>query len=277
MSIASVRLPERSDSDYDTSSELEPPQLPPKPKIPKKTELAVSKDEKDNPFEVRDDDDVEVTAPDGSISYEALGLPALTFNTDPFLSPIKSVQFAVKRHRIWIKGIKGVKFSLSISGYTVLVAKRKMKYMKKTWFISRSMDFSLDTQDLAGILIKQRRGKSFSLFGPHERQGDHCRPGLAAISFEDEHRTVVLGNNLWLPPEKDDIFEEELTQENSIKMKSVPYQFDVKSIKNGAFCIESSEPCLVVSKQVDRSAVVSAKGPLSIVQAFGLTIALFMQ
>lgn len=276
MSIASVRLPEQSESDYDTSSDIEPPPPPSKPKIPKKTELT-AKDDGDNPFEVGEDDEINVMAADGSISYESLGLPALTFSSDPFLSPILSVQFAVKRHRIWIKGIKGVKFSLSISGYTVLVAKRKMKYMKKTWFISRSMNFSLDTPDLVGILVNQRRGKSFSLFGPHERQGDHCRPGLAAISLGDT-RKAVLGNNIWLSPEKDDIFEEELTPENSIKLKPVEHPFDVVSVKNGAFCIESSnEPCFIAAKQVDKSVVVTAKGPLSLVQAFGLTISLFMQ
>ena len=275
MSIASVKLPDRDTSDYDTSSDLEPPPQPNKPKIPKKTELSKEDEEADNPFDINEDE--EIVTPSKELNYESLGLPPLTFTSDPFLSPINSVQFAVKRHRIWIRGIKGVKFSLSISGYTVLVAKRKMKYLKKTWFISRSMNFSLDTPDLVGILVKQRKGVSFSLFGPQERKTDHCRPVLAAIDIEHDKR-AILGKDLWVLPEEDDVFEKTLTEENSVPLRQAQHTFDVRSVKNAAFALEGSEePCFIAAKQLDKSVVVNAKGPLSLAQAFGLAISLFMQ
>ena len=275
MSIASVKLPDSSTSDSDSSSDLEPPPAPSKPKIPKKTDLSNQNEEADNPFDLNDDE--EIITPSKEINYESLGLPPLTFSSHPFLSPISSVQFSVKRHRIWVRGIKGVKFSLSISGYSVLFAKRKMKYLKKTWFISRSMNFSLDTPDLVGILVKQRKGTSYSLFGPHERQTDHRRPVLAAIDIENSRR-AILGKDLWVLPEEDDVFEQPLTDENSIQLKPLNHSFDVKSVKNGAFSLENSEePCFVAAKQLDKSVVVNAKDPLSLVQALGLSISLFMQ
>ena len=139
------------------------------------------------------------------------------------------------------------------------------------------MDFSLDTPDLVAILVNQRRGSSFSLFGPHERQSDHCRPGLAAINL-DGARKAIIGKDLWVSQEEDDIFEKQLTSENSINLIPVQHSFDVKSVKNAAFSLEdSSEPVFIASKQIDKSVVVNAKAPLTLAQAFGLTISLFMQ
>lgn len=273
MSIGAVRLPTENSSDYDSSSEIEEPPKPEKPKLPLKTEVE-QKDDEDNPFEVGEE--YETPSP-AKLNLESLGLPPLTFNSDPFLSPINSVQFAVKRHRIWVRGIKGVKFILSISGFTVLVAKRKMKFLKPTWYISRALNYSLDTPDLVGILIKQRTKSSFSLFGPNERQADHCRPVLAGIDIGDTKR-VVLGKDLWITPDNEDVFDFTLKDKNAQKLNPVDHTYDVRSVKNAAFAFEGqSEPCFIAAKQVDKSVVVNAKGPLSLCQAFGIAISLFMQ
>ncbi|EAY22515.1 hypothetical protein TVAG_035380 [Trichomonas vaginalis G3] len=273
MSIGAVRLPTRNSSDYSSSSDIEPPPEPDRPKLPQKTEVE-QKDNEDNPFEVGEE--YETPSP-AKLNLESLGLPPLSFNSDPFLSPINSVQFAVKRHRIWVRGLKGVKFILSISGFTVLVAKRKMKFLKPTWYISRALNYSLDTPDLVGILIKQRTKATFSLFGPNERQSDHCRPVLAGIDIGDKRR-VVLGKDLWISPDTDDVFNAGFNEKNSQPLTSSNGTFDVPSVKNAQFSVEgSAEPCFISAKQVDKSVVVNAKGPLSLCQAFSIAISLFMQ
>ena len=276
MSIRTVKLPNQGDSDSDSSSDFAPP--PPKPlkTQPPKREDVITQEPAEDPFEVKENEDAPV--PQQNLNYPSLGLPPLSFDSDPFLSPLNHVQFVLKRHRIWIKGIKGVKFSCSINGYTVLVAKRKMKYLKKTWFISRSFDFSLDTPDLAGILVKQRKGISYTLFSPKERQKDQYREVLAGIQLKDR-RQVIIGTNLWAPPSVDDIFELGLiSPQNSYPLHSVNEQYEINSVKNGSFARDgTNESCLTSSKQANNAALVDVKGPLSLVHAFGIAIALFVQ
>ena len=84
MSIASVKLPDHNSSDSESYSDIEPPQVTPKPKVPVKTEIAVKEDD-DNPFEVCEDDDDEMVEPSKNVNYQHLGLPPLTFQSDPFL------------------------------------------------------------------------------------------------------------------------------------------------------------------------------------------------
>ena len=206
----------------------------------------------------------------------SLGLPPLSFDSDPFLSPIQSIQFTVRRHRIWIRGVKGVKFTCTIGNHTVLVAKRKMKYLKKTWFMSRSMNFSIDTPDLTGIFVMQRKGISFSLFSPKERQEDQCHEALAAINI-DKNRHVVICHDLWLKPQEDDIFHD-LQKNHVTQLIPVQHTSKISSVKNGAFKLaDQNEPCFISEKQEDESVLVTAKAPLSMTQAFGIALSLFLQ
>ena len=283
MSIHCVRLPTgNSDSDTD-DSDFEPPPPPVRHQAPKRSD---TNKHQSNPFEISESNTVEdinaeidkddVPAPSADVDLTALGLPPLTFNSDPFLSPIQSVQFSVRRHRIWIRGVKGVKFTCSIGNQTVLVAKRKMKYLKKTWFISRSMNFSIDTPDLTGMLVMQRKGISFSLFSPRERQEDQCHEALAAISI-DKNRKVVICRDLWLNPQEDDVFHD-LQHEHITQLIPVQYSSKISSVKNGAFKLaDQAEPCFTSEKQADESVLVTAKAPLSMTQAFGIALSLFLQ
>ncbi|KAH0793170.1 hypothetical protein GPJ56_002879 [Histomonas meleagridis] len=208
-----------------------------------------------------------------------LGLPPLALDSDPFLSPIKdAITCNVKRHRIWIKGIKGEKYSISTQGETLLVAKRKMKYMKKTWFISKSMNFSLDTPDLAGILVKQRTGISFTLISPRARQTDSFRQILGGIDLE-KPRKVILAQDLWLPPDEDDIFSVTLEDGKYMYLHSVGQNYQIQSVKNGSFSPtnDASNICFRAEKGADETLTVDAKAPLSLVQVFGISLSLFLQ
>jgi len=273
MSIGSVKLPKLSDSSSESESDFEPPVVN-KPKAPKRVDLLKDNNPDPNMFEINETEGESLPK---DYDYAFLGLPPLSFDSDPFLSPIKNVQFSVRRHRIWIRGIKGVKFSLSIGGVTILVAKRKTKYLKQTWFISRSTDFSISTPNLAGILIKQRTGSSFTLIGPKERQTDQHKQLLAGIQLGDTI-SVSLGNNFWIPPEQEDFFDGPFPSKDITQLKYVPQQYEIQSVKNAAFTIDGEDDfCLKASKTDDKTVVVVAKAPLNLVQAFGITISLFMQ
>lgn len=271
MSIHCVTLPTGDDSDSDSSSDLIPPP-PVRHVAPKRYEAPEpAAEEEKNPFEVTDDDGDPV--PVENVDYVSIGLPPLSFDSDPFLTPINAVEFTVKRHKIWIGGIKGYKFSLSIAGYIILVAKRKMKFLKKTWYMSRSMNFSIDTPDLAGILIRNRTKKMFTLLSPRERQSDRMRPALAGIDVTTHN--VILGNNLWIENEQDDIFTVPYTEDTFIKLV---YSKEGKSAKNATLTIPGEkEPCFKSQKQSDGTVIVRASAPLCISQAFGISMSLFIQ
>lgn len=283
MSIHCVRLPTgNSDSDSD-DSDFEPPPPPVRHQAPKRSdsnkhnsspfEISESNTEADLNAEIDQDD---VPAPSADVDLTSLGLPPLSFDSDPFLSPIQSIQFTIRRHRIWIRGVKGVKFTCTIGNHTVLVAKRKMKYLKKTWFMSRSMNFSVDTPDLTGIFVMQRKGISFSLFSPKERQEDQCHEALAAINI-DKNRHVVICHDLWLKPQEDDIFHD-LQKNHVTQLIPVQHTSKISSVKNGAFKLaDQNEPCFISEKQEDESVLVTAKAPLSMTQAFGIALSLFLQ
>ena len=267
MSINTIKLPKLSDSEDDSSSDIIPiSEIKSKnPKIFKETSsLSTNSTPSEN-----------INKKDNNIDFTSLGLPILSFDSDPFLSPINELEFTVKRHRIWIKGIKGVKFSLILSNNIILVAKRKMKYLKQTWFISKSLDFSLSTPNLTGILIRQRNLKSFTLLGPQERQIDSFKSVLGGFDLDSN---FFLGKNLWISPEKDDIFEENLNEDSFIKLIPINDNYLIPSIKNICFKINNNESFIFKSmKQSDKTLKVIAKGPLSLVQAFGLSISLFMK
>lgn len=283
MSIHCVRLPTgNSDSDSADDSDFEPPPPPVRHQAPKRSDM----NKQSSPFEISESntetdlnaeiDQDDIPAPSADVDLTALGLPPLSFDSDPFLSPIQSIQFVVRRHRIWIRGVKGVKFTCSIGDHTVLVAKRKMKYLKKTWFMSRSMNFSIDTPDLTGIFVMQRKGVSFSLFSPKERQEDQCHEALAAINI-DKNRHVVICHDLWLNPQEDDIFHD-LKKDHITQLIPVQHNSKISSVKNGAFKLaDQTEPCFISEKQEDESVLVTAKAPLSMTQAFGIVLSLFLQ
>lgn len=266
--MRTVKLPDKS-SESSTDEDFEVP--PPKATkfVPPQKEEPVN-----DPFEVKENEDAPV--PEQNLDYPSLGLPPLSFVSDPFLSPIQHIQFAVKRHRIWIKGIKGVKFSCSINGTTVLVAKRKMHLMKKSWFISRSFDFSLDTPDLVGILTKQRSGLSYTLFSSKERQSDSFHQVLAGIILKDP-KSIIIGDNIWIPPNNDDIFEKGLIQSYETQSLSpVMGSYKTQSVKNGTF-VKDGQTCFNSEKQTKNAVLVDATAPLSLAQAFAISIALFIQ
>ncbi|OHT13442.1 hypothetical protein TRFO_43319 [Tritrichomonas foetus] len=279
MSIHCVKLPAAgSDSDYDDSSDFEPPPPPVRHQAPKRADVN-QESHKSNPFELSETTDTneqDIPTPTGDVDLTKLGLPQLSFGSDPFLSPVESIQFVVTRHRIWVRGVKGLKFTCSIGDHTILVAKRKMKYLKKTWFMSRSSNFSIDTPDLTGMLIMQRKGASFSLFSPKERMEDQCHEALAGINL-DKGRNVVLFKDLWLKPQEDDVFSP-LKNENATPLLTIKSKSKTSSVKNGAFKLkDATEPCFTSEKQTDKSVLVTAKAPLSMTQAFGIVLSLYLQ
>ena len=284
MSIHCVKLPSGNTSSEDDDSDFDLPPPPVRHQAPKRADLSQT-DPNSNPFELNEsnanndeNENDNVPAPQPDIDYKSLGLPELGFGSDPFLTPIESIEFVVKRHRIWVRGVKGHKFTCTINGQIVLVAKRKMKYLKKTWFMSRSSNFSIDTPDLTGILILQRKGASFSLFSPKERRDDQCHEALAGINL-DKEKNVVLCKDLWLKPQEDDVFSF-LKKDNSINLveTSVKGKLHVRSVKNAAFKLKNTkDPCIVTEKHSDKSVHVVAKAPLCMTQAFGIVLSLFLQ
>lgn len=286
MSIHCVKLPTaNSDTDSDDDSDFDLPPAPVRHQAPKRSELN-NPNSSSNPFELSESQETDPNGesgqtddlvPKSGIDLTKLGLPPLSFDSDPFLTPLSNpIQFIVRRHRIWIGGVKGVKFACNIGEHTVLVAKRKMKYMKKTWFMSRSMNFSLDTPDLTGMLVMQRKGASFSLFSPKERQEDQCHEALAGIKIE-KNRTAVICKDLWLKPQEDDVFHD-MPTDKVIPLEPVEHSGKISSVKNGAFRFkDQSEPCFISEKQEDESVMVQVSPPLSMTQAFGIVLALFLQ
>lgn len=273
MSIATVRLPDKNIDEYESSSSSIPP--PPRLRVPKRENFQIEQSSVIDPFQIKDDNDDNTLKPTQGLDYSKLGLPPLSFESDPFLSPINNITFAVERKRIWVRGIKGVKFFLSIQGSKVLVAKRKIVKGKRSWFISRSESFSLDTPDIVGVLVQKK--SAFTLFGTRERQTDRYKPIIAGITFSPS-KQAVLGKDLWVPKDKDCLFDMTLTPENSIYLADKIVDHDVESIKNGCFTIHGSDDIVYLAKkQIDKSVVVKANNPFSLAAAFGLTIAHFMQ
>jgi hypothetical protein len=200
-------------------------------------------------------------------------------DTDPLLTPVgdKQISAIVKRHRVWVHGVKGLKFSMSIQGVPVLVAKRRQKMALKTWLMSRSSNFSLDSPDLAGYVVRQRTKSSFSIMSPRERRADGFREALAAIRVASP-KSIVIGKDLWISPDIDDVFQVSLTAENSYRLVEKTHSFGVTSVKNGAFGpADGASVCFTAAKQTDGDVSVTAGAPLCLVQAFGLAIALFVQ
>jgi hypothetical protein len=105
-----------------------------------------------DPFEV-DDGDAETPAPAQSLDYVALGLPPLSFDSDPFLSPVPVLDGVVQRKRIWIQGVRGLKFTFLVQGAAVLVAKRRREVKEEQYLMSKSADYSMDGPDFGGYSI----------------------------------------------------------------------------------------------------------------------------
>jgi hypothetical protein len=273
MSIHSVKLPSRGDLDSSSSDDILPMTPPTRHVAPQRADAT---EPAPDPFEAVEDG--EGPNPAANLDFVALGLPPLSMTSDPYLNPLTNhITATITRHRIWIHGVKGLKFSMAIQGTTILVAKRRQKMALKTWLMSKSSNFSLDSPDLAGFVIRQRTKSSFSVMSPRERRTDGFRQALAAIKLTAP-KTIVIGKELWIPPDADDVFQCPLNSENSYRLAERPHQFEVQSVKNGAFAQgEGEAACFVAAKHKENEVVMTATEPLSLVQAFGLAIALFVQ
>jgi hypothetical protein len=271
MSIHCVKLPSRPDADSSSSEDIVPISSPARHVAPQRAD-----DPEADPFEAVEDG--EGPNPAANVDVAALGLPALSMTSDPYLSPLTNhITATITRHRIWVYGVKGLKFSLVIEGITILVAKRRQKMALKTWLMSKSANFLLDSPDLAGSVIRQRTKSSFSVMSPRARRADGFRQALAAIRLTAP-KTIVVGKDLWLPPDVDEVFQVPLNPTNSYTLLERQHQFDVQSVKNGAFAQkDGAAPCFVAAKQKENEVLLTTMEPLSLVQAFGLAIALFVQ
>ena len=268
MSISAVKLSFEDASDSESSEVIEEKSF--KSAFgPKRVDLGKKMSNEDSdPFAMKEE---EIDALEKrSVKLTALGLNSLSVDSDPFLNKVSECQFTVKRHRIWIRGIKGVKFTLTLMGHDALFAKRKRKYMKNTYFISRSENFSIDSMDLVGILVKQHTGKSYTLFNSRERKGDRYRNVLGGIDLSEQGRLVVV-DDVWLPQDRDNIFEENIPSE---KAETFKYIQGAQSVKNASF---GDPEILRVEKQPDKTLSVWVKSPLCILHAFGVVISLFTQ
>lgn len=273
MSVGLFALPSSSDESCSDDDGLEPPKrdvLRP----PKKID-APPQDEPSDPFEV-----VEKNlqrSPNGDTSYfESLGLPPYTTTSHPFLSEVSNLSFRVKRHRLWIRGVKGVKFQLSISGNEVIVAKRKRSTLKSTWYFSQSLDYALDTPDLIGTLIKERNSPIFTLFGPDERSSDGFVQVLAFIDLSNETPNVQLYKDFWVDPNVSKPFE--VGPDDKIQLQFLPRQYTVASEKNASFSVTGeNNPCYLAEKQTDKTVSVLVSAPLSLLTAFGICVSFFMR
>lgn len=266
MSIRCVALPTGSESDSDSSSDLLP--APVRRVAPKRTNAPPTPAA--NPFEV--DATEETPMPTRDLDYVSIGLPPLSLESDPFLSPVQQVRAIVTHKKSW----KRDTFILSVGGFVVLVAKRKTKRLKRTWFISRSKDFSLDTPDIAGIVIRRRKSPTFSILSARERQSDGFREVLAGVKLGGEQTKALVGQGLWMNAEADDAFHAAAEFNNVAYMKMLPYQFRVSSSKNAALGLDET-PSFVAEKMHDQTSAITVSNPLCLVQGFGLAISLFVQ
>jgi hypothetical protein len=271
MAVHCVRLPGSDDSDSSAGDLAPPPARHVAPQRHAPAEAAPAGDA--NPFEVADDPPAGAPAPD----YGALGLPALSFASDPFLSPVAEIRAVVRRHRVWVAGVKGLKFSLAVAGAVVLVAKRRRDVREESFHISRSSDYSLDSPDAAGLVVRQRGTPDFTVLSARERQSDGAREALAGLRLLPR-RAAVVGSGVWLPPGADSIFAADLTGANACALEAAQREFPRASVKNAAFARPGdAEPAFVAEKQADGTLAVTVRDPLCVLQAFGLAIALFAQ
>jgi hypothetical protein len=271
MAVHSVRLPGASDSDSSSDDLAPPPVRHIAPRRSESTETNATVDP--SPFEVAEDFTVtDIPACD----YSALGLAPLSFNSDPFLSAVPVVEGVVNRRKVWIGGVKGLKFTFSVQGTIVLVAKRRREVKEESYLISRSSNFSLDSPDFAGSVIRQRATSDFTVLSSRERQSDGGREALAALRIQP--REVVIGTDVWLPQKVDSMFAVELTEQNSYRLDVVERAFSITSVKNAAFGrAGDSQPLFLAEKQSDKAVAVTVREPLCVLQGFGLAIALFAQ
>jgi hypothetical protein len=271
MAVHCVRLPAPGDSDSSSGDLFLPPVRHVAPQRIDSPEPSSGPEV--NPFEVPDD------PPPGppSIDYQSLGLPPLSFDSDPFRSPVDEIHGIVTRHKVWIGGFKGLKFSFAIQDTIVLVAKRRREVKEESYLISRSSDYSLDTPDFAGLVIRQRGTSDFTVLSARERQSDGGREALAGLRLAPD-RTIVIGTDVWLPQKVDSIFAVSLSAENSYPLNNCHQSFSVVSVKNAAFGrVEDPNPLFVAEKQSEKTLTVTVRRPLCLLQGFGLAIALFAQ
>jgi hypothetical protein len=280
MTVHCVRLPESNESDS-SSGDLVPPPPPPPPLrhvAPKRSEIADASaphTERD-PFEV-EDDDPETTAPPQSLDYVALGLPPLSFDSDPFLSPVPMLEGLVTRQRIWIQGVKGLKFTFLVQGVAVLVAKRRREVKEEQYLISKSTNYLMDSPDFGGLVVRQRTTAVFTVLSPRERQADGHREALAALKVSHPRR-LVIGTGVWLPPKVDSMFAVALSAENSFTLEGREHRYRITSEKNTTFGRPGEPEPLFVSKKASHGSIsITIRAPLSVLHGFGLGIALFAQ
>ena len=268
MSIRCVSLPSGSESESDSSDDLLPP-APTRHIAPKRAEVQVSiETPAGNPFEVDDISETTLTPmPVRDLDYANFGLPPLSFDSDPFLSPVEDVKVVIEHRSRRARET----FSMSIGGNVILVAKRITKMLKRTWYISRSKDFSLDAPDLAGMVVRQRKGAIYSVLSARERQSDGSRQVLAGIKLGQQ---VFLGQDLWLDPKEDDVFTGPIPAENCCELKQLTYRFNSSSTRNAAFAIEGEDFCFLSERIDDTTMSINVRKPMCLVQAFGLAIAL---
>ena len=268
MSIHCVALPSGSESDSDSSDDLVPPP-PTRHVAPKRAEVPVSMDmPAGNPFEVEDTSETTLTPmPVRDLDYVNFGLPPLSFDSDPFLSPVDDVKIVIEHRSRRARET----FSMSIGGFVILVAKRITKMLKRTWYISRSKDFSLDAPDLAGMVVRQRKGATYSVLSTRERQSDGNRQVLAGVKLGQQ---VFLGKDLWMDPKEDDVFASPIPSDNCVELKPVRYKFQTGSTRNAAFAIEGEDFCFLSERIDDTTMSVNVRKPMCLVQAFGIAIAL---
>jgi hypothetical protein len=268
MAVHCVHLPGANDSES-SSDDLIPPPIRHVP--PRRSDPIPNHDL--SPFEVPEEG---TTVHSGPIDYVSLGLAPLSFDNDPFLSPVPQIQGIVKRRKVWIGGVKGLKFTFSIQGTIVLAAKRRREVKEESYLISTSSDFALDSPNFAGIVIRQRTTSDFTVLSARERQSDGARQGLAAIRIAP--RAVVIGKTVWLPPKLDSMFLAELTDENSYALEVLQHGFSAMSVKNAALGrAGDSQPLFLSEKQSDGTLAITIREPLCLLQGFGLAIALFAQ
>jgi hypothetical protein len=276
MAVHCVKLPASNESDSSSGDLLPPP--PVRHVAPKRSEVsdASALPTERDPFEV-DDDEPEASAPPQSLDYAALGLPPLSFDSDPFLSPLPLLEGLVTRKRIWIQGVKGLKFSFVVQGITILVAKRRREVKEEQYLISKSTNYSMDSPDFGGLVIRQRTTSVFTVLSPRERQADGHREAVAALDVSGSRR-LVIGTAVWLPTKVDSMFAVPLSEENSFELEGRDNRYLIASVKNATFGRTGEpEPLFVSQKASHDSMSITIRAPLSALHGFGLGIALFAQ